>query len=932
MGGGLVSIFRTLFGKPRRGTVGVMGKMLFLLTAALGAVPLAAGEALPRESPEAWPQFHRETRPWSYWWWMGSAVDRTNLVRELGRYRAAGWGGVHIIPIYGAKGWESRCIPFLSEEWMAMLRYTLSEAERLGLGVDMTTGTGWCFGGPNVTEREANARVVIRKIEKGSLAGLRPPAGVESPALICVSPSGGWTNVTALLGKGAEAVRRAPPDAQFYLVGQRFSGRRVKRAAPGGEGPMLNPIYPQAMRRYLERFTKAFAGWSGSGLRAMYHDSYEYVSDWAPDFLDQFARRRGYRLEPHLPALLGEGTKEETARVRADCRRTVSDIMVEETFPIWVRWAHERGFQTRFEAHGAPANLLDLYALADIPETEMFRNDRDPLVAKFASSAAHLTGRRLVSAETGTWLKEHFTVTLADLKALADDLFLSGVNHIIFHGTCYSPDEAGWPGWVFYASTQLNPRNPIWHDVPALAAYITRCQSILQSGEPDNELLVYWPIHDLWREGDGLVRQLTVHNAAQWFRAQPVGRAAERLWEGGWSFDYVSDRQLLACRTEGGRIRAPGAACRALLIPPCRRMPLRTLKAALDLAKTGATVIFAGALPEDVPGLAELESRRAALNRLLGGIRWEPAGRVQSARFGRGRLWLGDPEPALRAAGLRAEPMVARTGLRFIRRRFHAGRHYFIANRGREAFRGWIPLRGPAASALWMDPMSGETGRALLRSGSAAEPRVWARLRPGEALILRVFEKRLVRGPLWTWAEATGEPIPLRGEWHVRFLSGGPTLPAPFKAGKPGSWTELGGPEAARFAGTARYALKFDAPCRDPAATWLLDLGRVAESARVRLNGKDLGTLIAPPFRLFLGRLKPRGNLLEVDVTNLAANRVRDLDRRKVPWKNFHDINFVNIDYKAFDASGWPLRDSGLLGPVRLFPARRLSGPDSESR
>src|SRR5262249_6951753 len=137
---------------------------------------------------------------------------------------------------------------------------------------------------------------------------------------------------------------------------------------------------------------------------------------------------------------------------------TVSEL-IDESLSQWVKWSHEHGFIARNEAHGSPANLLDLYGLADIPETEMFSKDRSKLISKFASSAAHITGKQLVSAETGTWLKEHFTETLADLKYLADDMFLSGVNHIFYHGCCYSPDEAAWPGWVFYASTEMNPRN-----------------------------------------------------------------------------------------------------------------------------------------------------------------------------------------------------------------------------------------------------------------------------------------------------------------------------------------------------------------------------------------------------------------------------------------------------------------------------------------
>ena len=89
------------------------------------------------------------------------------------------------------------------------------------------------------------------------------------------------------------------------------------------------------------------------------------------------------------------------------------------------------------------------------------------------------------------------------------------------------------------------------------------------------------------------------------------------------------------------------------------------------------------------------------------------------------------------------------------------------------------------------------------------------------------------------------------------------------------------------------------------------------------LNGVSVGVLIAPPFQISVGPLRARNNVLEVEVTNLAANRIRDMDRRGEPWKIFREINFVDIFYKPFDASGWPVCPSGLLGPVRLVPLRR---------
>jgi hypothetical protein len=105
----------------------------------------------------------------------------------------------------------------------------------------------------------------------------------------------------------------------------------------------------------------------------------------------------------------------------------------------------------------------------------------------------------------------------------------------------------------------------------------------------------------------------------------------------------------------------------------------------------------------------------------------------------------------------------------------------------------------------------------------------------------------------------------------------------------------------------------------------MLELGTVCESARVIVNGKVAGNAWCHPFRVKVsGLLHPGENTLTVEVTNLAANRIADLDRRKAPWKRFHDINFVNIRYEPFDASSWELVPSGLLGPVRLQPLEKL--------
>ena len=135
------------------------------------------------------------------------------------------------------------------------------------------------------------------------------------------------------------------------------------------------------------------------------------------------------------------------------------------------------------------------------------------------------------------------------------------------------------------------------------------------------------------------------------------------------------------------------------------------------------------------------------------------------------------------------------------------------------------------------------------------------------------------------------------------------------------SWTEIGEEEAKRFAGTGRYSIEITIP--EGADNWVIDLGDVRESARVIINGQAAASLYSVPYSAAVGKcLKVGRNLLEIEVTNLSANRIRDLDNRKVNWKIFHEINFVDHNYKAFDASKWPLTPSGLLGPVTLMPMK----------
>ena len=807
----------------------------------------------------AWPAVTKEMRPWAYNWWMGCAADRAGLELQAKEFAEAGMGGYHVIPIYEAKEEKHPKVAFLSEEWTRLFNTAEETARARGLGVDLSMGCGWCFGGPWVSKE--NGGWHLARMWDGE-----KPKKADSRLL--------WE------GKNGKGRRMA-----LYSVP---TGFKVKRPPESGKGLMIDPFSPDAMREHLKPFATALDRPGAVAPRAFYHDSYEYYgASWTPALFEAFKAKRGYDLRDHLSAFAGaSGTKDEQLRLRHDYRETLSDLIL-DTFMIWSDWCRKRGIITRNEAHGSPSNWLDFYALSDIPETEMFNKDRDILVSKFASSAAHVKGTRLVASESCTWINEHFNASLEEVKGFLDLLFLSGVNHMYYHGCCYSPADAAWPGWCFYASLEMNPRNPIWRDAPILNAWITRVQSLAQTSEPDEDALIYWTLHDYWRNQRELSFGLGV-SGKEWFANTAVGKTARRLYTEGAAFDFISDRQLIALAQQ------PKRKWNTIVIPDCETMPVETARSLAALAKKGYKIVFDGRRPADVPGLKDVEAGRAALAKALADI---PGADMKNA--------------------VRREPFNAKAGLAYTRFRRGDYTLYYVVNMSDKTTQGVFRPTAKTVGAWLLDPMSGAIKPIAVKDGA-----VELALEKGESV--------------WVWCTPSGGPrsvaaerariasstITLNGPWTLTPVCGGPDLEKgwPRTMQTLTSWSRNDDGTENPFCGTVCYRTTFMLDVDGARKGATLDLGRVCESARVSVNGVCAGVRIMPPYRVEIpaGMLKVGENVLEVEVTNVGANRIRDLDKRKVQWKIFSDINIVGRDYRPFDASKWPLRDSGLLGPVTL--------------
>lgn len=908
-------------------------------------VTLLLGGLLMCASMEAqkvdWPEIRTEAKPAARWWWMGSAVDKENLTRNLDTYAKAGMGTMEITPIYGVKGNEANEIPFLSARWMEMLQYTEDEAARMGMQIDMNTGTGWPFGGPEVGIEDAAGKLIITEYdlkggeqlkEKIEVADNKQQPYAKLSRLMAYSDKGRCIDVTDKVSKTGKLEWKAPK-GNWRLIAA-FCGKtfqKVKRAAPGGEGYVMDHLSGRAVKNYLARFERAFESSKTPYPHNFFNDSYEvYKADWTESFFDEFAVRRGYKLEEHLPEFLSEKRTDTVARIISDYRETMAELLLENFTRQWTEWAHSHGSKTRNQAHGSPGNLIDLYATVDVPECEGFGlsdfsirglrkdsltrpNDSDLSMLKYASSAAHIAGKPYTSSETFTWLTEHFRTSLSQCKPDIDLMFISGVNHTYFHGTTYSPAEAAWPGWKFYAAIDMSPTNSIWRDAPAFFDYVARCQSFLQMGQPDNDFLIYLPVYDMWQEQGGRLLMFDIHKMAK--RAPRFIDAVHRIYDAGYDLDYISDNFIRSLTCVNGKlVTTGGTAYRALLVPGVRLMPEDVLAKLWYLADQGATIVFLERFPQDVPGYAGLEARRAAFRKLM----------EKKDKERKGRIIFGtDYERALAETGVLPEAMKTENGLSCIRRANDEGNHYFISALKADDTEGWIPLGVHAESAMIYNPLNGESGKALIRQNNG-RTEVYLQLASGESLLLKTFAKNDIHAAAWDYWKPVSEVKSVSDRWGFRFIESIPVVTAAPDSVELGSWTALPAEEVKNTMGTACYSLKFHID-DSVASEWMLDLGDVRESARIRVNGKEVAVLWSVPYRCLIGRyLHPGENILEVEITNLPANRIADMDRKQIPWRIFKDANIVSLNYKKSGYENWQAMPSGLLGPVKLIPMKKV--------
>lgn len=690
----------------------------------------------------------------------------------------------------------------------------------------------------------------------------------------------------------------------------------VKRPATGAEGYVLDHFSHAAIDNHIaDVATPLLHAFGDKPPYSVFSDSLEvYEADWTAELPKEFEMRRGYDLIPHLPELFAGGTPEAKA-VRHDWGETLSDLIRDNHLTPLTQFAEGHRTKFRSQTYGEPAVTLADEAAANLPEGEGSQWGAFSFT-RWASSASHLYGRNVTSAETWTWLHSPaFRATPLDMKAEADRMFLLGVNQLVGHGYPYSPPAAGEPGWSLYAAAAFNSHNPWFAVMPDIAKYLQRVSWLLRQGKPANDVAILLP------EDDAQAAFAPGHvSVSDEMRKRITTALMGSILDAGYNIDFIDAATI----DKFGTIPYP-----ILIIPPTDRIPLATYKKIESYAGTGK-VIALGKTPSMGPGLMQegSSSEIAAIStRLFEGS--APKGKSVEPI-----IELGDALRQAQAPDLDAKGKT--DGLGFIHRKLAGSDIYFVANTGNRTVGVSIRFRSARPAIEAWNP---DDGAVLMAEARLDEARIPLLLAPYESRIF-VLEEHLQPGVMATVqtvarsSSAKDEQLAnLSNGWRIRFAD--ETVAGPLD--ELSSWTEVPGRQF--YSGEAIYSRSvLVRRARSIGARILLDFGTgnpfevkrrpnasgmlalleppIREAAIVSVNGKRVGSLWHPPYRINVTEFVHEGeNQIEVKVYNTAINMLAG----QPPC----DYTALRAKYgRRFDPQDMdnlqPI-PSGLLGPIHFI-------------
>jgi hypothetical protein len=612
----------------------------------------------------------RSYRPHTRWWWPGSAVTREGLTWQLERMRGQGMGGVELMWCW--KMYAKGDIPFLSRQWLGMVRHAIAEARRLDMEVALTMGAGWSFGGswvpltdrskvlapawldlkgPGEFDDELPAFRLAPRAEgpEGALhlPDWKTPEANQAIAVVAGRWDGSRIDGESLvdltpLAEGNRLCWRIP-DGSWRLMAFRlvYTGQQNQGQNYDPPSWVIDHFSKGAVERYLNHlggaFYRGFGEEFGRTVDSFFCDSFEIhplpnTLGWSNDTLENFRPYKGYDLARYLPAIWWD-IGELTPRVRYDINEYLHQAGLEVTFRTFIDWSARHNVQARVQPHYRfTEELIEGAGMVPRPETEVctarFEVVTDP--RKATAAGAHFYGREILSAEAYTFLHpERYRSTLEEMKRATDAFLRDGVTQLYNHGYFYSPEMHVSPAREVPWANRISHVNTWWRYYHHLTAYISRCCFLLRQGSFVGDVLAYSPQATVWT-------QRAVFGSDR--RVMPYGTLGKTLVANGYDFDPVNDDVLQnRARVESGHVQVRDLRYRFLILPNVRALPVETLEFIRSFVLGGGIVIALGELPAHAVGMRDWRANDERVGRLVGEL-FGPDGKGKS-HAGGGRTY-----------------------------------------------------------------------------------------------------------------------------------------------------------------------------------------------------------------------------------------------------------------------------------------------------
>jgi len=978
-----------------------------------------------------------ECWPRTRWWWYGSAVTKEEITYQLQQMHDHGIGGVEQIsmsPVY-----EKGEIPFMSDEFVDMLKHTVVTAKSLGMQVSINFGgPGWIIGGDWVPQADRMKNLVPTYFD---IEGPRQYSGPLSNDLIQTQRSqehhspkllGDERLLAVVAGK---VVHQQIDPQSITILTSKVKDKQLEWRVPEGhwrvmafwlkytgQGSAVDHFNKAAMQRYCEyfggRLYQAFGEEFGKTVDSFFCDSFEIDFSpsgiyWSEGLLEEFARCKGYDLIPHLPAIWWQ-VGELSPKIRYDVNEFLHQIGLEAFFETFLDWCKAHGVKGRIQAYGFATDNIEGSGMTHIPEMEITPGEKDAVPwfdtrigpREYVAAGAHLYGRNIVSVEAYTYIHwEPFRDTLEELKIAGDGYLRAGANLFYNQGYDFCPERQAPPGRTFGgAEACISHINIWWKYYPLLAKYVARSCYLLRQGDFVADVAVYSPLANQWT--------LNVLNARKWTREFYWGELGKLLNANGYAFDLINDDVLLhRAQIADGEIKVGNLSYKALIMPNIQALPVETLLFIKDYVQKGGVVIALERVPEASVGLADYATKDAQVKAIVSEMFAEPIGDDGTGlkAFGKGRTyqikqvinrqnvldWRSsalDPfVNTLRAhvtpdfgidfisAGIREN-----NGLCFLHRKMGEADIYFVTNIQDRPSEIPVTFRVHGKVPWHFNPYNGEMSRIYQYRTPKGGTEIPLRLAPYESMFLlfepltdathvewsdlqkltRVEEKELAGfadkngvhfvqlaketsakhsqesreavGPSRTRTQDPPIAVEVKnlpaafevaGDWKLTFEGEG-FAKLEKRMLDLASWTEDSA--TANFSGTAKYELSFDLP-----KTFVsedlhpeLELGQVCNVAEVILNGQQAGVCWVRGQTLDVTKAVRAGrNALIVLVTNTLINRISAMKEPPPIPENL--VEHYGSGVKPYVGYYTPLEfkplpASGLLGPVRIVPSKKV--------